>query len=541
MEGLDAVHSDSEIRTHFFQSEAGAVWSAMGYSRTTGNVGVCIVTSGPGATNTITAIADAHRDNVPLLVVTGQVPTTARNTDAFQETNITEIAAPTTKAVYYLNRVEDIASALAEAFSTARNGRPGPVLIDFTKDAQQAPVGEKQLEEALARRPETPSEGDSLPQRELEEAARLLEESRRPVLVLGYGAVLAGIQDEIEALLEQVHCPVVHTLPGKPSINSNHPLNFGMLGMHGFYISNWLIQHADLIISLGSRFDDRITGDAARFAPGARRLVHFDISQKQVLKVLPERKLGVVGNLRQTFPAFRQHLRDSNIDYPEWSQEISRAIQSHPSSYQKRDDRLQAQFVIETLNEVVGTYADRTNRPIVYATEVGDHQMWSGQYLRLETAWGFLTSSGQGAMGSGLPMAIGAQLADPRALVVCLAGDGSLRMSEAELETIVEYDLAVKILLFNNSGYGIVRMWNHRFYGGRETGVVKNGKNWRLLARANGFSEDQVGLVSAPEDLRNKLVRAIETPGPSFLELRTPYEECLPLMPPGKSFDDIIL
>ena len=197
MEGLDAVYSDSEIRTHFFQSEAGAVWSAMGYSRTTGKVGVCVVTSGPGATNTITGIADAHRDNVPLLVVTGQVPTTARNTDAFQETNITEIAAPTTKAVYYLSRVEDIISTLTEAFSTACNGRPGPVLIDFTKDAQQAPVGEKQLEEALTRRPETPSEGDSLPQRELEEAARLLQESRRPVLVLGYGAVLAGIEDEL--------------------------------------------------------------------------------------------------------------------------------------------------------------------------------------------------------------------------------------------------------------------------------------------------------------------------------------------------------
>ena len=543
MEGLDAVHSDPEMRTHFFQSESGAAWAAMGYARTTNQVGVCIVTSGPGATNTITAVADADRDNIPLLVVTGQVPTTAKNTDAFQETNITEIAAPTARAVYYLSRVEDIRSTLAQAFRNATTGRPGPVLIDFTKDAQQAVVGEEEFEEleSPVTPPETPVEGASLPQRELEEAARLLQKSRRPVLLLGYGAVLAGIEDEIEAMLEQVPCPVVHTLPGKPAIRSDHSLNFGMLGMHGFYVANWLIRHADLVISLGSRFDDRITGDTARFAPEARRLVHFDISEEQVRKVLAARKLGIVGNLRQTFPAFRQCLQDSHMDYAEWSKEISRAIKSHPSSYQKRGDLLQAQFVIETLNEVVGTYADGNSRQIVYATEVGDHQMWSGQYLRLETGWGFLTSSGQGAMGSGLPMAIGAQLAAPRALVVCLAGDGSLRMSEAELETIIEYDLPVKILLFNNSGYGIVRMWNHFFYGGRETGVVKNGKNWTLLARANGFSEDQVGLVSTPADLRNQLQRAIEAPGPAFLELQTPYEECLPLMPPGKSFEDIIL
>ena len=210
-----------------------------------------------------------------------------------------------------------------------------------------------------------------------------------------------------------------------------------MLGMHGFYIANWLLRHADLVISLVSRFDDRITGDTTRFAPEARRLIHFDISEEQVRKVLPERKLGVVGNLRQTLPAFRECLQDSNMDYVEWSEKISRASKGHPSSYRKRDGRLQAQFVIQTLNEVVGTHADHTNRQIVYSTEVGDHQMWSGQYLRLETGWGFLTSSGQGAMGSGLPMAIGAQLADPEALLVCLAGEGSLRMSEAELETIV--------------------------------------------------------------------------------------------------------
>ncbi len=535
MEGLDAVHSDPEMHTHFFQSEAGAAWAAMGYARTTGNVGVCIVTSGPGATNTISAVADARRDNVPMLVVTGQVPTTARNTDAFQETNITEIAAPTSKAVYYLNRAEEIASTLVEAFRIVRQGRPGPVLIDFTKDVQQAVISAERFEEleSLVGRSETLPAGESLPERELEEAARLLEKSQRPVLLLGYGAVLAGIEDEIEAMLEQMPCPVVHTLPGKPAIRSDHPLNFGMLGMHGFYVANWLIRHADLVISLGSRFDDRITGDTARFAPGARRLVHFDISEEQVGKVLPERKLGVVGNLRQTFPAFRESLRDLSPDRTEWFEEITRAGKKHPSSYQKRDDILQAQFVIETLNEVVGAHTERTGRQIVYAAEVGDHQMWSGQYLRLETGWGFLTSSGQGAMGSGLPMAIGAQLANPRALVVCLAGDGSLRMSEAELETIVEYDLPVKIILFNNSGYGIVRMWNHRFYGGRETGVVKNGKNWRLLARANGFSENQVGLVSSPEDLRDQLQGAIEAPGPAFLEMQTPYEECLPLMPRG--------
>ncbi len=277
MEGMDALQAAEHLDMRIFQTEPGAAWAAMGYARATGQVGVCVVTSGPGATNTITAIADAHRDNVPLVIITGQVPTSARNTDAFQETNIVEIAAPTAKKVFYLNRLEDMAAVVSEAFHIATQGRPGPVLIDLTKDAQQARVHPNAFPVAVPQISASSStHSKNLSEAALNDVVTLLRQAERPVIIAGYGVLLANARRELQQFLQVVPCPVVHTLPGKAALPTAHPYNYGMLGMHGFYISNWIVHHADLVVSLGSRYDDRITGDPQRFAPQAKRLIHFD-------------------------------------------------------------------------------------------------------------------------------------------------------------------------------------------------------------------------------------------------------------------------
>ena len=543
METLDALEADRNLNVRIFQTEQGAAWAAMGYARATGNVGVCAVTSGPGATNTITPIADARRDNVPIIVITGQVPSGARFSDAFQEVNIAEIVAPVAKKAYHLHRVEDLIEVVTDAFQVAREGRPGPVLIDFTKDAQEAPVGSDKFDlcENLRVGDGAPRTRSCLPVQALDAASHALREACRPVVIAGYGVVLAAAERELQDFLAFAPCPVVHTLPGKAALPSTHACNYGMLGMHGFYVANWMVHHADLVLSFGSRYDDRVTADVSRFAPGARQLIHFDIDADQIEKVLPGRKLGIVGNLKQTLPAFSERLRETPFTCEKWHETIRCVESEHPSTYVRRTGGLQAQHALAVLNDAVEKHTRATAQKVIYTSEVGNHQMWAGQYLRMRPEWQFITSSGQGAMGSGLPMAIGAQLARRDDLVICLTGDGSLRFSEAELETIWEYRLPVKVLVFNDGGYGIVRMWNHRFYQGRETGVVKKNKDWNLLARASGFSKARVHRVTQPEELADVLPGALAHRDPHFIELVTPYEECLPLTPPGKSFDDIIL
>jgi acetolactate synthase-1/2/3 large subunit len=542
MESMDALEADEQLNMHIFQTESGAAWAAMGYARATGKVGVCVVTSGPAATNTITAIADAYRDNVPLLVITGQVPTFARDTDAFQETNITEIAAPTAKKVYYVSTPDELPEMVAEAFHIAKSGRPGPVLIDFTKDAQQAELDvDAYLSQVASEIVPTAPPNLNGAQAALDEAVALLRQARRPVIIVGYGTVLAGAEQSLQELLEVAPCPVVHTLPGKSALPNSHPCQYGMLGMHGFYVANWLVHHADLLISLGSRFDDRITGDMHQFAPEAKRLIHFDIDPGQVDKVLAHRKLGIIGDLRYTLEAFYRRIQPAPLNFVSWHDEIAQIELQHPSTYQRQPEALQTQYVLQSLNEAVRQHVAITGQKVIYTTEVGDHQMWAGQYLEMQPGWQFMTSSGQGAMGSGLPMAIGAQIAQPDALVICLAGDGSMRFSEAEMETIWHLGLPVKTLVINNGGYGIVRMWNHRFYGGRETGVVKHGKNWSLLAQSNGYPPDRAERVTESVGLENLLGEVISHAQPHVMELMTPYEECLPIMPPGKTFHDMIL
>ncbi|RKH18900.1 thiamine pyrophosphate-binding protein [Corallococcus sp. CA047B] len=536
MDFVDALEASPGIQLQCFQTEQGAAWAAMGYTQLTGKLCVVTATSGPGATNLITPLSDALRDNIPLLVVTGQVARTARNTDAFQELNITEVAAPVAKKVAYLERLEDAADVLADAVRVAFDGRPGPVLIDFPRDLQQQrqppPPPHAPPVTATKPRPASP---------ELEEVMACLRKAERPVIIAGHGVVIADARNELLQLLELAPIPVVHTLPGKAALPSTHPNCYGMVGMHGFYVPNWIVDNADLVISLGSRFDDRITSNTGTFAPHAKRLIHFDIAREQVQKVMPERKLGVVGDLKHTLRELLTLLVGAPRGYAAWHERIAAVREQYPSTYKAQPGALQCQLVLEQLNAAVREHTARSGQRVVYTTEVGSHQMWAAQHVEMRPGSEFLTSSGLGCMGSGLPLALGAQIADPDALVICLAGDGSLRFSEAELETAWESGLPVKVLLFNNDGYGIVRMWNNHFYEGRKTGVVKQGKQWTTLARSNGFTEAHVDRVESPGDLRRVLDRAVSHRGPHFIELVTPYEDCLPLIPPGKAFKDIML
>ena len=387
MEGMDALQAAEQLDMSIFQTEPGAAWAAMGYARTTGKVGVCVVTSGPGATNTITAIADAHRDNVPLVIITGQVPTSARNTDAFQETNIVEIAAPTAKKVFYLNRVEDMPAVVSAAFRIATQGRPGPVLIDLTKDAQQAHVPPSAFPTMHASvRAASSAPAPSPVDTELDDVVAHLRQAERPVIITGYGLLLADARHELQRFLQVAPCPVVHTLPGKAALPTAHPCNHGMLGMHGFYVSNWIVHHADLVVSLGSRYDDRITGDPQRFAPAAKRLIHFDIDPQQITKVLPGRKLGVVGDLKATLGALQHRFASAPLDFPRWRHAITEVVKQYPSTYARRPEWLQTQYALEVLNDVVQQQVAQTGQQVIYTTEVGDHQMWAGQYTACRTA-----------------------------------------------------------------------------------------------------------------------------------------------------------
>lgn len=536
MDFIDALDAAPGLELDCYQTEQGAAWAAMGYTQITGKLCVVIATSGPGAANLVTPMSDALRDNIPLLVVTGQVARSARNTDAFQELSIIDIAAPVTKKVFYLERLEDMAEVLEEAVRVAFDTRPGPVLIDFPRDLQQQPM-EASLPVAPKiagpdRRPASP---------ELEEVAACLRSARQPVIIAGHGVLIADARDELRQLLELAPIPVVHTLPGKAALPSTHPCCHGMLGMHGFYVPNWIVDNADLVISLGSRFDDRITGKTEIFAPHARRLIHFDIAREQVSKVLPERKLGVIGDLKHTLRDLVSLVLGEELRFAPWHARIAAVRDQHPSTYSSRPGTLQCQLVLEQLNAAVRAHTAQTRQQVIYTTEVGSHQMWAAQHLEMQRGYEFLTSSGLGCMGSGLPLALGAQLAAPEALVICVAGDGSLRFSEAELETAWEQRLPVKVLLFNNDGYGIVRMWNNRFFQGRETGVIKQGKQWAALARGNGFTDACIDRVVTPSELRGVLDRALSHRLPHFIEMVTPYEDCLPLIPPGKGFKDILL
>ena len=521
----DALWSYPQLRHILVRHEQAAAHAADGYARVTGRPGVCVATSGPGATNLITGIMGAKADSVPMVAITGQVARTAMGSEAFQECDICSIAAPCTKRTYLVMSAADLAPTIQEAFQIAVEGRPGPVLIDVPRDVQ--------LEEAEAAYPEP--EGNTVPyltpelQERVHEAARLINEAERPVIISGHGVMASGASESLLALAETTGIPVITTLLGLGGFPGNHPLSLGMLGMHGMYWSNLAVHEADLIIGLGMRFDDRVTGKASTFAPHAR-IIHLDIEATQVGRNVPV-EVPLIGDAKMVLEALVPQVRYSHR--PQWTGYIEQLRRDHPSLAIPPSDVLQTQHVMTGLNELL-----QENPESVVVTGVGLHQMWAAQFLFFNRSNSFVSSGGLGAMGFELPAALGAQAGRPDATIWCIAGDGGFQMTLQELATATESKLPVKIALFNNGYLGMVRQWQEMFFENHLKDVPIPGPNYVELAGAFGVPAVR---VTDREEVLPALRRAQAHDGPFLIEFVVdPNTNLYPMVPPGGSLADTL-
>ncbi|CAI8020147.1 Acetolactate synthase large subunit [Geodia barretti] len=495
----DALWSYPQLRHVLVRHEQSAAHAADGYARMTGKPGVCVATSGPGATNLITGIMGAKADSVPLVAITGQVARAALGTEAFQECDICSIAAVCTKRTYLVMSAGDLARTIRDAFRVAQEGRPGPVLIDVPRDVQ--------LEEAEFEYPDPPP-ATELPlsdetMENVRKAAELMNQAERPVIIAGHGIINSRAFDELLALVEGSGIPVINTLLGLSGFPRNHPQSLGMLGMHGMYWCNMVVDQADVVIGLGMRFDDRVTGRVSGFAPHAR-IVHLDIEASQVGRIVPA-EVPLVGDARPILKALAPLVQKS--------------------------DALLPQQVLTEMNAMVQADDDA-----VVVTGVGQHQMWAAQYLFLNQPNSFVTSGGLGAMGFELPAALGAQLGRPGATVWSVAGDGGFQMTLQELITAVEEKLPIKIALFNNGYLGMVRQWQEMFFDGHLKEVPMPGPDYVKLANAYGIPALR---VEHQEDVAAALQEAKAYDGPFLIEFVVERDtNVFPMVPPGGSLAD---
>ncbi len=521
----DALWSYPQLRHILVRHEQSAAHAADAYARVTGKAGVCVATSGPGATNLVTGIMGAKSDSVPLVAITGQVARTVMGTEAFQECDICSIAASCTKKTFMVMSASDLAPIFREAFHTALDGRPGPVLIDVPRDVQ--------LEEAELQFPENSKAViPAVSQETLEavhDAARLIGQARRPVIIIGHGILASGASPEVKDLAETTGIPVISTLLGLSGFPGNHPLSMGMLGMHGMYWSNIAVDQADLIIGLGIRFDDRVTGKASTFAPHAR-IIHLDIEPSQVGRNVPV-EVSLVGDAKAVLRALQPLVR--YVDRPEWMGYIGELRRDHPSLTIPPSDNLQAQQVLARLNELI-----QENPDTVVVTGVGQHQMWAAQFLSFNRVNSFVSSGGLGAMGFELPGALGAQAGRPGATVWSIAGDGGFQMTLQELATATESKLPVKIALFNNGYLGMVRQWQELFFEDHLKAVPVPGPDYVKLANAYDIPALR---VTEQEDVLPALRQAQAHDGPFVVEFVVePVANVYPMVPPGGSLADTI-
>ena len=458
----DELMSSTAIRHVLVRHEQGAGHAAEGYAAASGRVGVAIATSGPGATNLVTAIADAYMDSVPLLAITGQVFSTLMGTDAFQEADIVGITMPITKHSFLVTKAEDVPATLAAAYQLATTGRPGPVLVDITKDAPQgsAPFSGPPVVDLPGYRPVTKAHG-----KQITAAAQLIAEAKRPVLYVGGGVIRSGASAELLRLAELTHAPVVTTLMARGAFPDSHPQHLGMPGMHGTVPAVLGLQESDLIVALGARFDDRVTGKAELFAPGAK-VVHVDIDPAEISKIRIA-DVPIVGDAREVIvdlvAAFREVSPDGAGDTAAWWERLDALREQFPLGYTEPDDGLLSpQKVIARIGELTGPEA-------IYASGVGQHQMWSAQFIGYERPHSWLNSGGAGTMGYSVPAAMGAKVAQPDRVVWAIDGDGCFQMTNQELATCVINDIPIKVAIINNSSLGMVRQWQTLFYEGRHS------------------------------------------------------------------------
>ena len=520
----DALYDYRDRLRHILvRHEQGAVHAAQGYARVSGRVGVCLVTSGPGATNTVTGLADALMDSTPLVLVTGQVGSTLLGTDAFQETNFVGITQAVTKWNCQVKYPEEIPAAIAKAFYIARSGRPGPVVVDITKDAQCA-TAPFRYERITSIRSYAPS---------LTPDARRIEEARRPLAMIGQGAILGNAEAELRAFLDRSGMPAASTLLGLSALPSDDPRNVGMLGMHGNYGPNIKNKECDLLVAVGMRFDDRVTGDPAAFGPNAR-IIHLEIDPSEIDKIV-HADVPLVGDVKRTLPLLTERIRPR--DHSAWIEEFRACDRIEYERVVRRAIRPDGGRI--RMGEAVDAVARAYDRDAVMVTDVGQQQMFAARYFGFRRSRSVVTSGGLGTMGFGLPAAIGAKLGAPDREVVLFAGDGGLQMTIQELATIFQSHVCVKIVLLNNSFLGMVRQWQELFYDRRYSSTEMVNPDFGLIARANGI---EYRCVERRGELPQAVAAMKAHAGAYLLEVRVENEEnVFPMVPAGAPVADIRL
>jgi len=529
---FDALYDEREIEVVLCRHEQGGTHMAEGYARATGKPGVVLVTSGPGATNTVTALVDAYMDSTPLVVFTGQVPTQMIGNDAFQEADMIGISRPCTKYNILVKDVADLARSIKEAFYIATTGRPGPVLVDLPKDVALAKTEFHYSDQVSIRSYSPPSKGNKW---QIKRAAQELMRAHRPVIYAGGGVLAAEASSELRELAEATNIPVTMTVMGLGAFPGTHPLSLGMLGMHGTYEANMAMHQADLIIAIGARFDDRVTGKTSGFAPHARK-IHIDIDPTSIHKVIPV-DVPIVGDAKEVLRDLNHLLKgsghgESADPYAVWREQILAWRQAHPLAYNQGSDVIKPQYVIDRLYQLTGGDA-------IVVTDVGQHQMWTAQFYKFDRPRTFLNSGGLGTMGYGLPAAIGAQKAYPDARVVCISGDGGIVMNIQELATAVQYHLPVKIAIINNKYLGMVRQWQQLFYNGRySSSYMGDCPDFVKLAEAFGA----VGLrAKKVSEVDGVIDEALRTDGPVVIDFQVDEEEnCYPMIPAGAAHNEMV-
>ena len=518
---FDALY-DSPLDVILTRHEQGAGHAADGYARASGKVGVCLATSGPGACNLVTAIATANFDSASLVAFTGQVRTDLIGNDAFQEADITGITRPITKHNFLVKDIEKLGFAIRAAFHLARTGRPGPVLVDIPVDISTA-----QTDSPIPKEVSLPGYNPHVKGnvRQIRLAADAINKARRPLLYVGGGVIISGASDLVRELAQTANIPVTTTLMGLGAFPEDHPLALKMLGMHGTAYANFAMQHADCIIAVGARFDDRITGKLAEFAPARECIIHIDIDPASIGKTIPV-DLPVVGDARSILRQLVKLIQPA--DHAEWLALIADWKGKHPLTYDPSDGKLKPQYVIQQISEA-------TRGEAIVCTEVGQNQMWAAQWYTYRHPRQFISSGGLGTMGFGFPAAMGAQVACPDRIVFDIAGDGSFQMNIQELATVVRRKIPVKVAILNNGCLGMVRQWQELFYNRRYSSTILSDGNPDFVKVAEAYGAKGIR-VEHTDQVRPAIEDALATPGPVVLDFRiNPEENVYPMVPAGEA------
>jgi len=506
--------------------EQGGTHAADGYARSTGKTGVVVVTSGPGATNTVTGIATAYIDSVPLVIITGQVPVSMMGSDAFQEVDTTAITLPITKANFLIKNIEELSPSLDLAFHIAKSGRPGPVLVDIPSDIQKACMDENEIVEGDIK---NYSLNHDINDEKIDEVFKMLSESKKPLIVSGGGIITSETTDILKKFMEKNNIPVITTLMGKGIYPSKDELYFDGLGMHGTYYGNYAVQNSDLILALGVRFSDRILGDVEKFAPFAK-IVHVDIDKSEIEKnVRPT--IGIQGDVKEVLKKFLS-FPELKTDFSDWIKELNRQKKKFPLSYDK-GNKLKPQYLIELANKY---FPEET----IVVSDVGQNQMWTAQFYKFTKPRTFLTSGGLGTMGFGLPASMGAKVGNPDKQVLVISGDGGFQMNIQELMTIKRYDLNVKILILDNAYLGMVKQWQELFYNKRYSATpFTDNPDFRAIAEVIGIKAKTLKDWNKAEEIIKELALSEE---PMLIHaLIDPDENVFPMVPAGASLNEILL